>query len=106
MLEACSAANHTQDRQQNDRTDKGDDDATDIQTGYSTTDVEGVQYAPSDNIEIHGGATGTGHVGQIWAWTLFYSGGTQINQEGAGSQGPGTLRLDGACTAPGTPCSP
>jgi len=74
--------------------------------GGGSLDVEGVQYAPTDNVEIHGGATGTGHVGQIWAWTLFYSGGTQINQEGAGSLGPGTLRLDGACTAPGTPCNP
>ena len=74
--------------------------------GGGSLDVEGVQYAPTDNIQINGGATGTGHVGQIWAWTLFYSGGTQINQEGAGSQGPGTLRLDGACTAPATPCNP
>jgi len=74
--------------------------------GGGSLDVEGVQYAPTDNVQINGGATGTGHVGQIWAWTLFYSGGTQINQEGAGSLGPGTLRLDGACTAPGTPCNP
>jgi hypothetical protein len=74
--------------------------------GGGSLDVEGVQYAPTDNVEIHGGSTGTGQVGQIWAWTLFYSGGTQINQEGAGSNGPGTLRLDAACTAPGTPCSP
>jgi hypothetical protein len=74
--------------------------------GGGSLDVEGVQYAPTDNVEIHGGATGTGHVGQIWAWTLFYSGGTQINQEGAGSLGPGTLRLDSACTAPATPCNP
>jgi Putative Flp pilus-assembly TadE/G-like len=74
--------------------------------GGGSLDVEGVQYAPTDNIEIHGGATGIGRVGQIWAWTLFYSGGTQINQQGAGSNGPGVLRLDSACTAPGTPCNP
>lgn len=74
--------------------------------GGGSLDIEGVQYAPTDNIEIHGGSTGTGQVGQIWAWTLFYSGGTQVNQEGAGNNGPGVLRLDAACTAPGTPCTP
>jgi hypothetical protein len=68
--------------------------------------LEGVQYAPTDNFAISGGAAGTGQVGQIWAWTIDYKGGTQINQQGAGSLGPGTLRLDGACTAPGTPCIP
>jgi hypothetical protein len=74
--------------------------------GGGSLDIEGVQYAPTDNVEIHGGSSGTGQVGQIWAWTLFYSGGTQINQQGAGSTGPGVLRLDAACTAPGTPCNP
>jgi hypothetical protein len=75
-------------------------------SGGGSLDVEGVQYAPTDNVEIHGGSSGTGQVGQIWAWTLFYSGGTQVNQQGAGSNGPGVLRLDSACTAPGTPCNP
>jgi hypothetical protein len=74
--------------------------------GGGSLDIEGVQYAPSDNIKINGGSTGTGQVGQIWVWTIFYSGGTQINQQGAGSNGPGVLRLDAACTAPGTPCVP
>jgi len=74
--------------------------------GGGSLDIEGVQYAPTDNIEIHGGSTGTGTVGQLWVWTIFYSGGTQVNQEGAGSLGPGVLRLDSACTAPGTPCNP
>ena len=74
--------------------------------GGGSLDIEGVQYAPTDNIVITGGSSGTGHVGQVWAWTLEYKGGTQINQEGAGSLGPGILRLDSACTAPGTPCIP
>jgi hypothetical protein len=68
--------------------------------------LEGVQYAPTDNVEIHGGSTGNGQVGQIISWTLFYSGGTHINQEGPPSQEPGVLRLDAACTVPGTPCNP
>ena len=45
---------------------------------------------PTDNVEIHGGSTGTGQVGQIVSYTLFYSGGTHINQEGPSNQAPGT----------------
>jgi hypothetical protein len=75
-------------------------------SGGGSLDIEGVQYAPTDNIEIHGGSAGVGQAGQLWVWTIFYSGGTQINQEGAGNTGAGALRLDAACTAPGTPCIP
>jgi hypothetical protein len=74
--------------------------------GGGSLDLEGVQYAPTDNFAISGGSTGVGQVGQVWAWTIDYKGGTQINQQGAGSNGPGVLRLDSACTAPGTPCNP
>jgi hypothetical protein len=75
-------------------------------SGGGNLDIEGVQYAPTDNIEIHGGSAGVGQAGQLWVWTIFYSGGTQINQEGAGNTGAGALRLDAACTAPGTACIP
>jgi len=75
-------------------------------SGGGNLDIEGVQYAPTDNIEIHGGSAGVGQAGQLWVWTIFYSGGTQINQQGAGNTGAGALRLDAACTAPGTPCIP
>jgi len=68
--------------------------------------LDGVQYAPTDNVFLSGSSDGKGTVGQIIAWTLTYTGGTTINQEGAGSERPGTLRLDEACTAPGTPCNP
>jgi Flp pilus assembly protein TadG len=74
--------------------------------GGGSLALEGVQYLPTDNVEIHGGSAGYGQVGQIVAYTLFYSGGTHINQQGPATQGPGTLRLDAACTAPGTPCTP
>jgi Flp pilus assembly protein TadG len=74
--------------------------------GGGSLALEGVQYAPTDNVEIAGGSSGTGQVGQIISWTLFYAGGTHINQEGPPSQGPGILRLDAACTVPGTPCNP
>lgn len=74
--------------------------------GNGTIILEGAQYGPTDNMTIGGNSSSTGRVGQLWAWTLKYSGGILINQEGSSSQGPGTLRLDAACTAPGTPCVP
>jgi hypothetical protein len=74
--------------------------------GGGQLDVEGVQYMPTDNATITGSSDGRGTIGQIIAWTVTYNGGTTINQQGVGAQGPGTLRLDGACTAPGTPCNP
>jgi Putative Flp pilus-assembly TadE/G-like len=64
--------------------------------------LEGVQYAPTDNVEISGGAGTDGRVGQIISWTLKYSGGVAINQEGPASEGVGILRLDAACTSPAT----
>jgi hypothetical protein len=82
------------------------DNTTIFVAGGGSLAVEGVQYGPTDNMEIKGGSTGVGQVGQIWAWTLKYTGSTKVNQQGAGSLGPGVLRLDSACTAPGTPCSP
>ena len=74
--------------------------------GGGQLDLEGVQYAPTDNAAISGSSDGNGTVGQIISWTLSYSGGTTLNQEGSGAQGPGILRLDAACTAPGTACNP
>jgi hypothetical protein len=67
--------------------------------------LEGVQYMPTDNVTISGNSTSNGRIGQIVAWTLKYSGGVHINQEGAANEGPGILRLDAACTAPSTPCN-
>jgi hypothetical protein len=68
--------------------------------------LEGVQYAPTDNIAIGGNSGSTGRVGQIISWTLKYAGGIGINQEGPGSLGNGILRIDAACSAPGEPCNP
>jgi Flp pilus assembly protein TadG len=60
--------------------------------------LAGVQYAPTDNVSISGGATGTGYVGEIIAWTLKYTGGTVITQEFASNVPLGVLRLDQACS--------
>ncbi len=68
--------------------------------------LAGVQYAPSDNVTVSGNSSSGGYIGQIWAWTIQYTGGSTINQEGLQAEGPGTLRLDAACTVPGTPCVP
>jgi hypothetical protein len=67
--------------------------------------LEGVQYMPTDNVEISGNSSSNGRVGQIISWTLKYSGGVRINQEGPANEGVGILRLDAACTAPTTPCN-
>jgi Flp pilus assembly protein TadG len=75
-------------------------------SGGSGLYLAGVQYAPTDNISVAGNTATGGYVGQVWAWTLVYTGGSQINQQGDQNTGPGTLRLDAACTAPGTPCIP
>jgi hypothetical protein len=68
--------------------------------------VAGVQYAPSDNVKVAGSGDAKGYEGQIVAWTLTYSGNSTINQHYLGGSPPGVLRLDAACTAPGTPCNP
>ncbi len=75
-------------------------------SGGSGLYLAGVQYAPSDNVSVAGNTSAGGYVGQIWAWTIQYTGGSQINQEGLQADGPGILRLDAACTTPGTPCVP
>ncbi|HEY3523903.1 MAG TPA: pilus assembly protein TadG-related protein [Candidatus Limnocylindrales bacterium] len=85
--------------------DDGKNQAINI-AGGGQLDLEGVQYAPTDNVAVAGSSDGRGTVGQIIAWTVSYSGGTTLNQEGPGTEGPGTLRLDAACTAASTPCNP
>lgn len=67
--------------------------------------VAGVQYAPTDNVKIAGGATGSGYVGQIVAWTVHYTGGSTVGEIWPGNIGNGVLRLDAACSGPNTPCT-
>ena len=74
--------------------------------GGGSLALEGVQYAPTDNVAINGGSSGYGRVGQIISWTLVYTGGTHINQIGPDSTANGILRIDAACSAPAEPCSP
>jgi hypothetical protein len=74
--------------------------------GGGSLALEGVQYMPTDNVSVNGGSSGYGRVGQIISWTLAYTGGTHINQEGPTQEGLGILRLDAACTTPTTACNP
>ena len=60
-------------------------------SGGSGLYLAGVQYAPSDNITVAGNTVTGEYVGQVWAWTAVYTGGSEINQEGAQSVGPGTI---------------
>jgi hypothetical protein len=66
-------------------------------TGSSDLYLAGVQFMPSDNATINSSGA-TGYVGQIWAWTIHYSGGTTLNQEGSSQEGPGKIRIDTACS--------
>lgn len=81
-------------------------DKTVFIAGVGSLVLQGVQYMPTDNVEIGGLSSSTGRIGQVISWTLKYSGGVAINQEGASNGGPGVLRLDAACTTPTTVCNP
>lgn len=72
-------------------------------SGGGSLYLAGVQYAPSDNVAISGGSSGEGKAGRIISWTVTYSGGARVNQTYPGvSEGPGTIRLDAACTGADT----
>jgi hypothetical protein len=70
--------------------------------GNSDLYLAGVQFMPSDNTSINSSAA-MGYVGQIWAWTIKYSGGVTLTQEGLAADGPGQVRIDTACS-PGAAC--
>jgi hypothetical protein len=65
--------------------------------------IFGVQYAPTDNVKITGGSGSNGYLGRIWAWTVAYSGNSNVNLVGATNPEPGVLRLATPCS-PGTDC--
>ena len=71
-------------------------------SGGATLYLAGVQYAPSDNIDIAGSTSGTGYAGQVVAWTATYRGDVRVRQEYMGAGGNGVARLDAACTGTGS----
>jgi hypothetical protein len=73
-------------------------------TGGGSIYLAGVQYAPSDNVELKGNSGQDAEVGALWAWTLKFDS-SKFNLRTANPQLFGVLRLDRACS-PGQPCSP
>ena len=64
--------------------------------------LAGVQYAPTDNVTFSGSSGSQGQAGRIVAWTVTYTGNTNVNQQYPGErEGNGILRLDAACTGAG-----
>jgi hypothetical protein len=68
--------------------------------------IGGILYGPSDNMSINGGSAQRGVVGQIISWSVTYTGGSTLDQSYPGSLGNGVLRLETACSGPGTTCVP
>jgi hypothetical protein len=68
--------------------------------------IGGILYGPSDNMSINGGSAQRGVVGQIISWSVTYTGGSTLDQSYPGSLGNGVLRLESACSGPGTTCVP
>jgi Flp pilus assembly protein TadG len=68
--------------------------------------IEGVMYAPTDNVQVAGSADNNGTVGQIISWSINYTGSSTLNQEGPNTQAPAVLHLDAACSGGNNPCSP
>ncbi len=67
--------------------------------GNSNLFVGGAQYAPSDNVTVHGnGGNTNGQLGEIISWTITYTGGAVMNQQGVAAVGNGILRLDAVCS--------
>jgi hypothetical protein len=72
--------------------------------GSGSIHVFGVQYAPTDNVNISGGSGSNGFLGQMWTWTVQYTGGSTVNLVGAQNPEPGVLRIATPCS-PGTACT-
>jgi Flp pilus assembly protein TadG len=67
--------------------------------------VAGVQYAPSDNVNVKGNTTTSGTFGELIAWTVKYDA-SFLNLEAAVTEKAGVLRLDRACSPGGGVCLP
>jgi hypothetical protein len=66
--------------------------------------IAGVQYAPSDNVNVKGNCATNGTIGELISWTVKYAS-SSLNLESAVVEKAGVLRLDRACS-PGEICNP
>jgi hypothetical protein len=73
-------------------------------TGAALIRFGGVIWAPTDNAIIASSWTSQqGFVGRLVVWSIQYSGGATLNEEGSQGAANGILRIDGGCS-PGEAC--
>ena len=72
-------------------------------TGGGNIFLAGVQYAPTDNVELKGNSGQASDVGAMWAWTITFNS-SVFNIRTANPELLGVLRLDRACS-PGNLCT-
>jgi hypothetical protein len=72
-------------------------------TGGGNIFLAGVQYAPTDNVQLKGNSGQASDVGAMWGWTITFNS-SVFNIRTANPQLLGVLRLDRACS-PGNTCN-
>jgi hypothetical protein len=72
-------------------------------TGGGNIFLAGVQYAPTDNVNLKGNSGQESDVGAMWAWTIKFDA-SVFNIQAANPELTGVLRLDRACS-PGNICN-
>lgn len=69
--------------------------------------VAGIQYAPTDNVQVEGNNSASeGVLGQVISWTIRFRGGSHLNLEAIVGETNGVLRLDAACSPTVALCNP
>jgi putative Flp pilus-assembly TadE/G-like protein len=72
-------------------------------TGGGNIFLAGVQYAPTDNVNLKGNSGQESDVGAMWAWTIKFDA-SVFNIRTANPELVGVLRLDRGCS-PGNTCN-
>lgn len=72
-------------------------------TAGQLVQIAGVVYGPSDNMQITGGSQQQGMLGQLYSWTVTYTGGSTLTQDYPGGAANEVLRLSTVCS-PGVSC--
>jgi hypothetical protein len=72
-------------------------------TGGGNIFLAGVQYAPTDNVQLKGNSGQASDVGAMWGWTITFNA-SVFNIRTANADLVGVLRLDRGCS-PGNACN-
>jgi hypothetical protein len=67
--------------------------------------LSGIQYAPTDNVNVKGNSGTAGTFGELISWTVKYDS-SFLNLEAARAERSGVLRLDTACSPSAPVCNP